>query len=78
MTEPVTAQQIFRHLSLYDLNRVTFQMADGLPVIAVYIDPDEKGGAVITVSDQLNDKQIFAHPRVLKKLHHKKTGSLRE
>ncbi len=51
MADAVTAQQIFSHLSHYDLSRVTFQMPDGLPVIAVYVDTDEQGGAVITLSD---------------------------
>ena len=52
MADGVTAQQILGHLSPYDLNRVTFQMPDGLPVVAVYVDTDEKGGAVITLSDR--------------------------
>lgn len=52
MADAVTAQQIFRHLSPYDLSRVTFQMPDGLPVVAVYVDTDEQGGAVITLSDR--------------------------
>ncbi len=60
MVEPVTAKEILSHLSPYDLSRlspydldrVTFQMADGLPVVAVYVDTDENGGAVITLSDQ--------------------------
>lgn len=43
MADAVTAQQIFSHLSHYDLSRVTFQMPDGLPVIAVYVDTDEQG-----------------------------------
>jgi|GEM_PF-2347369 len=51
MDEPVTAKQIFQHLSPYDLERVTFRMPDGLPVVAVYIDKDMQGGAVITLSD---------------------------
>jgi len=38
-------------LSPYDLERVTFQMPDGLPITAVYIDTDTRGGAVITMSD---------------------------
>jgi hypothetical protein len=38
MAEPVTAKQIIQHLSPYDLNRVTFQMPDGLPIVAVYVD----------------------------------------
>jgi len=63
MTEPLTAQQIVSHLSPYDLNRVTFQMPDGLPILAAYIDTDAKGGAVITISDQINDEQIFAFSR---------------
>lgn len=50
-TEAVTAKQLFEHLSPYDLGSVTFQMADGLPVVAVYIDTDMQGGAVVTVSD---------------------------
>lgn len=53
MSEVVTAKQIFQHLSPYDLERVTFQMPDGLPAEAVYIDTNENGGAVITVSDEL-------------------------
>lgn len=51
MTEAVTAKQIFRHLSPYDPERVTFRMPDGLPVVAVYIETDMQGGAVITLSD---------------------------
>ncbi len=51
MTESVTAKQLIEHLSPYDLDRVRFQMADGLPVVAVYIDTDEEGGAMITLSD---------------------------
>ena len=54
MTEPVTAHQILSHLSPYDLRRVTFQMPDGLPIIAVQINTDEQGGAVITLSDEAN------------------------
>lgn len=51
MAEAVTAKQILQHLSLYDLERVTFRMPDGLPVMAVYVDTDTRGGAVITLSD---------------------------
>ena len=40
MTEFVTASPLLEHLSPYDLDRVRFQMADGLPVVAVYIDTD--------------------------------------
>ena len=53
MTEAVTAKQIFEHLSPYDLERVTFQMPDGLAVVAVYIDTDTQGGAIVTLSDVL-------------------------
>lgn len=56
MTEAVTAKQIFQHLSPYDLERVTFRMPDGLPVVAVYIDTDTHGGAVITLSDALSEQ----------------------
>ena len=52
MIGAVTAKQLIQHLSPYDLERVTFQMADGLPVVAVYVDTDETGGAVITLSDE--------------------------
>jgi hypothetical protein len=52
MTEAVTAKQLFQHLSPYDLDRVIFQMPDGLPVKVIYVDTDERGGAVVTVSDQ--------------------------
>ena len=55
MADAVTAQQIFSHLSPYDLSRVTFRMADGLPVVAVYVDTDEQGGAVITLSDEVEE-----------------------
>jgi hypothetical protein len=57
MTEAVTAKQLIRHLSPYDLERATFQMADGLPVVAVYVDTDETGGAVITLSDERAERQ---------------------
>jgi len=63
MSAPITAKQLIRHLSPYDMSRVTFQMADGLPIVAAYIDTDETGGAVITLSDQLNEEQIFQLPR---------------
>jgi len=53
MTEVVTAKQLIQHLSPYDLERVTFQMPDGLPITAMQIDTDEQGGAVITLSDEL-------------------------
>ncbi len=56
MTEAVTAKQIFEHLSPYDLERVTFQMPDGLAVVAVYIDTDTEGGAIITLSDVLDEQ----------------------
>lgn len=56
MSEAVTAKQLFQHLSPYDLKRVTFQMSDGLPILAVYIDTDMMGGAVITMGDLLNDE----------------------
>ena len=36
-----------------DLERVTFQMPDGLPILAVHIDTDMMGGAVITMGDLL-------------------------
>ena len=52
MIEAVTAKQLIQHLSPYDLERVTFQMADGLPVVAVYVNTDETGGAVITLIDE--------------------------
>jgi len=55
MDEPVTAKQIFQHLSPYDLERVTFRMPDGLPVVAIYVDTDTQGGAVITLSDTLDN-----------------------
>lgn len=55
MSEPVTAKQIIQHLSPYDLERVTFQTPDGLPIVAMYVDTDEEGGAVITMSDLPND-----------------------
>ena len=51
MPESVTAKQLIEHLSPYNIERVRFQMPDGLPVIAVYIDTDEEGGAMITLSD---------------------------
>jgi hypothetical protein len=51
MPAAVTAKQIFQHLSPYDLERVTFRMPDGLPVVTVYIDTDMEGGAIITMSD---------------------------
>jgi hypothetical protein len=53
LTPAVTARQIFQHLSPYDLERVTFQMPDGLRIVAVYIDSDTTGGAVITLADAL-------------------------
>lgn len=49
MASAVTAKQILKHLSPFDLERVTFQMPDGLPITAVYIDTDATGGAVITL-----------------------------
>ena len=52
MSEAVTARQILQHLSPYDLDRVTFQMPDGLPIVAVYVDTRLDGSAVITISDQ--------------------------
>jgi len=55
MADAVTAQQMLSHLSPYDLSRVTFQMADGLPVVAVYVNTDGQGGAVITLSDAVNE-----------------------
>jgi hypothetical protein len=51
MTEAVSAKKIFERLTPYDLERVTFQMPDGLPVTSVTIDTDETGGAVITLGD---------------------------
>jgi hypothetical protein len=55
MTGAVTAKQLIQHLSPYDLNRVTFQMPDGLPIVAAYIDTDMTGGAVITLSDERSE-----------------------
>ena len=52
MAEAVTVQQLLNELSPYDLGRITFQMPDGLPVVAVYVDTDGHGGVVITLSDQ--------------------------
>ena len=51
-SEAVTAKQLLERLSSYDLERVTFCMPDGLPIVAAYIDKDLKGGAVITLSDE--------------------------
>jgi hypothetical protein len=51
MDEPITAKQILERLSPYKLDSVTFEMPDGLPVIAAYIDIDRKGGPVIILSD---------------------------
>jgi len=59
MSEVVTAKQMFEHLSHYDLERVTFQMPDGLPIVAVYIDTDTTGGAVITLSDVHIEPEIL-------------------
>ena len=56
MSKGVTAKQLIQHLSPYDLERVTFQTPDGLPIIAVYIDTDVKGGAVVIMSDLLKDE----------------------
>ena len=55
MTGAVTAKQLIQHLWPYDLERVTFQMPDGLPIVAAYIDTDTTGGAVITLSDERAD-----------------------
>ena len=55
MTAAVTAKQIFQHLSPYDLERVTFQMPDGLPILVAYIDTDMRGGAIITLSDKFDN-----------------------
>jgi hypothetical protein len=52
MVEPITAKQIIKRLSPYNLDRVTFRLPDGLPVVVAFIDTDEEGGAVITLSDQ--------------------------
>jgi hypothetical protein len=52
MSEAVTAKQLFEQLSSYDLDRVVFQMPDGLPIEVAHIEADELGGAVITMSDQ--------------------------
>jgi hypothetical protein len=54
MDLPITAKQIFQHLSPYDLECVTFRMPDGLPIVAVYVDTDAQGGAIITMSDTLD------------------------
>lgn len=56
MTQAISAKQIFDRLSPYDLNRVIFQMPDGLPITAVAIDTDETGGAIITLSDMLPEE----------------------
>jgi hypothetical protein len=52
MSEAVTAKQLIEQLSAYDLSRITFQMPDGLPVTALYVDTNERGQTVITLSDQ--------------------------
>ena len=66
MAEPVTAKQILQHLSPYDLDRVTFQMPDGLPIVAVYMDTGQDGSAVITISDQTpEDNDEFWPPDAL-------------
>ena len=52
MTESITAKQLIERLSPYDLDRVSFQMPDGLPIVAVYVDTGEDGSALITISDQ--------------------------
>jgi hypothetical protein len=52
LVETITAKQIIERLSPFKLDRVTFQMPDGLSVVAAYIDTDGSGGAVITLSDK--------------------------
>jgi hypothetical protein len=70
MAEAVTARQILHHLSPYDLDRVTFQMPDGLPVVAVYVDTGLDGSAVITISDQTPEEndEIWPPERLSKRL----------
>ena len=55
MTQAISAKQIFERLTPYDLNRVTFQMPDGLPIVMVAIDTDETGGAIVTLSDAASE-----------------------
>lgn len=43
MSPLVTAKQILQHPSLYDVERVTCQTPDDLPITAVFIDTDTAG-----------------------------------
>jgi hypothetical protein len=62
MTESITAKQLIERLSPYDLDRVTFQMPDGLPIVAAYVDARLDGSAVVTVADHAPEENDAIWP----------------
>lgn len=51
--QAITFQQMLDHFAAYDPQRVTFQFADGLPVVIAYVQTDDHGAALVTLSDEI-------------------------